>query len=411
MRYFRRIMRAVLVIVVTAALVGGVAVQVQRKQKSLAEAPKFGVGPVPVHVVQAQAGELDEDRQYLAVVEPRQTADVAARVTAEVESVSCDEGDVVKAGQAMAVLDNREMLARIEALEAQIGRSEAELQSNQVAVETLSNSVDYWARELARDQSLREGNAMAISEAEVEATAEKLQAKRGELDAAKHRSEAIKHTIQSLNGEKQQLETNLDYCTIRSPFDGVVVQREVDPGHMASPGKVLFVVEDRSLYRLAFEVPQDDLADIRPGLDVTFTMSGGSCSAKLSRLYPSLNAARMVRAEVDLAGQGIPKLTAGAYVPVSVTLRTVRGATLIPTSALADASASEGSPNAGTAAGEERHVFVVREHQLELRRVTILATRHGQVAVKGLQPGESVLETTFLGWTRYAPGQKVEVIQ
>jgi len=399
MRYVRRVVQLAVVILVAAAVVGAVAMRIQQKKQSLARAPKLGVGPVPVHVVVARSGSLSQSHRYLAVVEPLQTAVVAARLAAEIESITCDEGDVVKAGDVMAVLDSREIRAGIAAIEAQVLQSREALQASQVLVDSLAASVGYWRHELARDQSLREDNAAAISLAEVEGTAEKLQLKQGELASAKHRVNSVQHGVEVLQEKKRELETKLDYCTIRSPFDGVVTQRMVDPGDLATSSKNLFRVEDRSVVRLVFDVPQEDLPDTRPGLPVAFDSSEEPRRYSLSRLYPSLNAVRMMRAEIDVPGGDAPELVTGTYIPLSVELRTYHDATLIPASSLVDS------------VDDSWKVFIVAGNQLVLRPVTVLASQHNEVAVSGIQIGEQVVVHTFLGWSRCYPGQKVEVIR
>lgn len=399
MQYVRNAITLIGAVVILAAVVGAAVMQVRRKQQTLAEAPKFGVGPVPVHVVEARSGNVTQSRQYLAVVEPARAAEVSARLTAEIQSVVCDEGEVLKAGDVMAVLDSREIRAGIAAAEAQILQSQEDLRASQTLIDSLTASVDYWRRELARDQSLREGNAAAISLAEVEATEEKLQLKQGDLASAKHRIISIQHGIDAAGHKKHELETTLDYCTIASPFDGVVTKRMVDPGEMAAPGKSLFRVEDRSIVRLAMDVPQEDLSEIHAGLQVAFTANERPCRLPLSRLYPSLDAVRMTRAEVDVPGEEARDLIPGTYIPVSVELRAYDNATVIPASSLVGS------------ADESPKVFVLDRDQLVLRPVTVLAAQNSELAVSGVRAGEQVVVYTFLGWTRYYPGQKVEVIR
>jgi len=399
MQYAKKAILLIGVVLIFAAVVGAAVMQVRRKQQTLAEAPKFGVGPVPVHVVEARSGNVTQSRQYLAVVEPVRAAEVSARLTAEIQSVACDEGDVVKAGDVMAVLDSRAIRAGIAAAEAQILQSQEDLRASQALIDSLTASVDYWRRELARDQSLREGNAAAISLAEVEATEEKLQLKQGDLASAKHRMISIQHGIDAAGDKKHELETTLDYCTIVSPFDGVITKCMMDPGYMAAPGKLLFRVEDRSVVRLAIDVPQEDLSEIHPGLQVAFTAGGRSCRLPLSRLYPSLNAFRMTRAEVDVSGEEARDLITGTYIPLAVELRVYDDATVIPASSLVGS------------ADESLKVFVVDRDQLVLRPVTVLASQNNELAVSGVRAGEQVVVHTFLGWTRYYPGQKVEVVR
>jgi RND family efflux transporter MFP subunit len=210
---------------------------------------------------------------------------------------------------------------------------------------------------------------------------------------------SIQHGIDAAQDRKRELETKLAYCTIVSPFDGTVTKRMVDPGHMGTPGKVLFRVEDRSVVRLAFDVPQDDLSQIQPGLRVVFSNNEEQYSLPLSRLYPSLNAVRMTRAEVDMPGEEAQNIITGTYIPLSVELRTHTNATVIPASSLVGS------------ADEDAKVFVVDQGQLVLRPVTVLANQKNELAVSGIQAGEQVVVHTFLGWTRYYPGQKVEVVQ
>lgn len=399
MRYVKNTITLVGAVAIVAAVAGAAVMLVRRKQQSLAEAPKFAAGPAPVHVTRARSGDFTQSQAYLAVVEPLQTADVSARVTAEVLSISCDEGDVVHAGDVMAVLDSREIRAGIAAAEAQIQEAQDDLQASRVLLDTLAASVEYWRRELARDQSLRSANNAAISLVELEATAEKLQLKQGDLDSARHRLNAIQHKVEAAQDQKRALETRLAYCSVVSPFEGVVTRRLVDAGDLAAPGKALFRIEDRGTVRLAFDVPQDDLVDIKPGLQVLFTAGGRTFRAKLSRIYPSLNAVRMARAEVDVAGVAAEGLTPGSYLTLQLVTKDFPEAVIIPASALVGVD------------DEPAQVYVVQQDQLTLRPVQVNGRKENELAVAGVVSGETVVVHTFLGWARYHDGQKVEVIE
>ncbi len=396
-KFFKSALRILILLVFLAAIIAAGMLMVKRKEHALVAAPKFGIGPIPDRAARAQQGSLSEKRQYLAVVEPNQNTEVAARITARIEKVLCDEGDTVKANQEIAVLDSREIRDHIASVAAQIKQVEEELRGNQVTVQTLTKTVEYWARELARARAMQRDKAIAASE--VDATADKLQETQGKLDAARHRTTALEQSIHSLNAELARLKTTLDYCTIHSPFNGVVARRLVDAGDLATPGKSLFIIEDRTVMKLAFDVPQQDLPQIHPGLDVLFRVNGKPRVAQLTRLYPSLNVARMVRAEVDLPGTAVTGLSSGAYISVSVVLRRLHKATLLPVSALIP------SPKG------EPHVFVIKDNILVFRPVKVKVAQANKVAVEGVKPGELVVVNRFLGWTRYSPGQKVEVIE
>jgi len=232
---------AVLIILVVIVLFA--VLLIKRKKHQLAGAPKYGMRPIPVRVITAELGSLSTKIDYLAVVAPVQIANVSARLTAVVDKLLCDEGDWVKAGDMLIELDDREIKNDIASVQADIAGAQSELAANQATVTSLENSAAYWNREAHRDKTLADKGD--IPGAQAEATADKANEFKGKSDAAKHKSAALKHLMDSLESKKAQFETRLSYCAIKSPYDGLVTQRLVDPGDLASPGKTLLVVEDR----------------------------------------------------------------------------------------------------------------------------------------------------------------------
>lgn len=396
-QWVARILRLLIVVAVVAVLVLGARALIVRKKAQLAKAPRYDVGPMPVYVVAAKQGTLLEKRDYLAVVEPIRIANISARLTATVEEVLCDEGDVVHSGEVLIRLDGREIGDDIASVQAQIEQARADLASNESTVASLVKSVAYWDREAKRDASLAEKGDIAGAQAE--ATADKANTFQGNLDAAKSKSTAIKHLIESLNQKKAQLQTRLGYCTICSPYDGLLTSRLVDPGDLASPGKTLIVAEDRSQLKLAFDVPQQDLPRVREDMEITFAVGDRARKAQLSHLYPSLNLARMLRAEVFLSGQQAEGLDCGAYVPISVVIGRTEGVTLVPASCVVECPKGKS------------HVFVVREGILANPTIRILGTSGDSVAIEGVKPGEQIVTNTFLGWAKLSAGRKVEIVK
>lgn len=393
----KKAIRILVVLIVTAALVLAAVLLVKHKKQALAAAPKYGMQPMPVRVASARLGDLRKMRDYLAVVEPIRVADVSARVTASVEKVLRDENEWVKAGDVLVTLDSRQIEESIAAMKAQVEQTQADLASNQATVDSLVKTVAYWDREAERDKALTDKGA--IPGAQAEGTADKANEARGKLAAAQQKSAAIGRAVESLQRKQAELETTLDYCTIRSPFEGIISHRRVDPGDLAVPGKSLMVVEDRSQLKLAFDVPQQDLPEVREGLAVEYSAARQNREVTLSHLFPSLNTARMLRAEVYLSGRDVDGLSSGAYVPLRVVLGNDKDVTLVPGTAVVE------SPDG------HAYVFVVRDHHLEAQSVNLLGSSGDDVAVDGIQAGEQVVLSTFLGWAQLASGQMVEAMQ
>jgi len=92
-------------------------------------------------------------------------------------------------------------------------------------------------------------------------------------------------------------------------------------------------------------------------------------------------------------------LSVGAYVPAAVVLNVRKGVTLVPTSCLVERSKGK------------QHVFVVKDGTLEHPTVQVLGSSGDSVAVEGVEPGEQIVTSTFLGWARLSAGRKVVVIE
>ncbi len=393
----KRTFKIVAGVLLVAIAVAGAVLLVQNKRAALERAPRYGLAPTPVRVATARRGSLETSRAYLAVVEPGQTAHLSARLTSRVESVTVDEGQMVQAGRPLVVLDDREIASAIEAAEANVLQAEAEVAANEATVAALENSLSFATREANRMRQLLASGAAAASE--TEAMVDKANQLTGQLEAARSRSGALQQQVEALRKRVAEQETRLSYSTISSPFNGVVTDRQVDPGDQAAPGKVLLVVEDRSTMKLAFDIPQQDVASVRPGMAVQFEGDDGQQSARITRLFPSLNQARMLRAEALLEKVSGEKFESGSYVPVSVVLGRLSDATLVPAAALVDSP--EGQP----------YVFTVRNGRLEAIEVAVRGRSGEDVAVEGIEPGTEVVLSTYLGWSKLSSGLLVEAVR
>jgi multidrug efflux pump subunit AcrA (membrane-fusion protein) len=107
----------------------------------------------------------------------------------------------------------------------------------------------------------------------------------------------------------------------------------------------------------------------------------------------------MLRAEVNLDGADAAGLLSGVYVRLQVVLGNRKNVTLVPHAGLVE------SPD------RNPHVFILQEGHLEARPVGVLGSSGDDVAVEGVQAGEKVVLSTFLGWAQLASGQMAEVME
>ncbi|MDR5897863.1 efflux RND transporter periplasmic adaptor subunit [Halomonas vilamensis] len=363
------------------------------RKAELATAPGFTASPVAVHTVAAETGTLSLGLDYLAEAEATHTAEISTKVIETVQEVAVDEGDRVAAGGLLVRLDTSEIDARLNGVAADIRKASAEREAEQANQEALTYSVDHWTREVSRLRQLR--NQRAVSQADLDAARNQLNQIEGQLEVSRQQLKALRAGLDALRARQEQLKSQRANYVLNAPFAGTVTARTIDPGDESAPGKMLIRLESLQTMRLVFGVPEEDRPSVEAGRTVDFFLSGTSHQATVNRINPALDAAGLARAEVDLAeGMALPP---GAEIPVTVALPSLK-AVLIPAGALAGG-------------GEEPTVYVVIDGKAQARSVSVRRRDNkGQVAVSGVQSGEQVIVSPYLGWTRLSDGVSVTEI-
>ena len=233
-------------------------------------------------------------------------ATVRAQIAGSIISVDADVGQTVKKGQT---------LGRIDASALQ----DAYL-SAKSAVSSAQTMYAVAQRNLQRSQTLLQAGAIAQRDLET-----------GQTQAS--------GALASLADAQSRLATatkNFDNTRISAPFDGVISQKSVNPGDVVQPGGALFTVVDPSTMRLVAAVPSDQLAMVKVGTDVAFTVTGyggQSFHGMVTRLSPSVDpTTRQVQIIVSIPNKG-RNLIAGLYADGRVSSTTQQGI-VVPFSAV-----------------------------------------------------------------------------
>lgn len=360
-------MKKLIVLFVIISLISGGILLVRHKKAKLTAAPTPTARATPVRTAMAETGTLSDIRNYLGRVEPWQTAELSSQITGRIVKIVPREGDEVHEGQVLVVLDDAELRNILAEAEATLA--------------TLIQNVTYWEKEMQRDTTLtKEG---AIAQAAADATADRLHDARGRSRAQQKKCEA--------------LFARLAYARIKSPFNGVVSRRIADPGDLAKPDRTLLVVEDRSRVKVCFDIPQRDIPNVQLGTPVRIQTENWTKKFLISRLYPTLNPNRTLTVEVY--AQALNGLYSGSYYPLQVVLSYLENVVLVPEDCLITA------PNGQTG------VIVIENDKTAVRRVAVALVRKGIAAITGIDNGDTVVRSTYLGWTRLSSGEPIEVIR
>jgi RND family efflux transporter MFP subunit len=210
------------------------------------------------------------------VVQARTTAVIAARLLAPVREVRVLPGDRVRKGQTLVVLESDDLAAaargaRSATLAAEQGAhaAAAELQAAEAAVALLRASHD----RIAGLYSRRSATAQELDEA---VTA--LRSGEARVAAATARTSQAGSAIDGARAASEQAVVTESFTRIGAPFDGVVTEKMVEPGNLASPGMPLLRVEDTTRFRLEVRVDESRAVNIQHGASVPVFL-GASASA------------------------------------------------------------------------------------------------------------------------------------
>lgn len=239
-----------------------------------------------------------------------------ARVEATLVSMETRVVGTVESSAPVEISSN--VSARVRAIRVRAGQH---ITTGEILVEIDSSSL---AAELARARGAK--TAAQAGRARTEADWSRYSALYSRGSATAQERDVAQAAYRSARANEQQAEAGvaaaesaLAYATVRSPVDGVVVDRMVAPGDMAMPGKPLLRIYDTQSVRAALAVPEASLGSLRPGAVVQISVGAvhRDFNAAVSEIIPAANPeSRSVTVRVNLpAGAG---LQPGMFVRASI---------------------------------------------------------------------------------------------
>jgi membrane fusion protein, multidrug efflux system len=323
---------------VAAALLGGAAWYLYDGSKPAAAGknPQASLSAVVV-AAQPMRKAFAQEVEALGTVRANESVDITAKVADRVAAIHFSEGQQVRRGDVLIELDSAEARADLAAAQAAASDSRSQYKRSQELFQT-----------------------KALSEAQLEQLNATLLANDARVEAARSR---------------------LNDRVITAPFAGRVGLRNVSLGGLVSPGRVITTLDDLSVVKLDFAVPEAFLATLKPGLtvqarstaypDATFSGKVASVDTRVDPMTRSI----AIRALIDNRDG---RLRPGMF----MTLKLVRAegdALMLPEEAIVPES-------------DRHYVYVIDAGHARKREVTIGRRRPGEVEIlEGLTPQDSVV--------------------
>lgn len=279
--------------------------------------------------------KLATDRLVVTVnatgtLQPTNEVEVGSELSGIVDTVLVDYNDRVSRGQVLARLDTLKLEAEALQSKARLVAAEAMLQ------ERRASAVEAEAA-LKRMNAVRAASAGRVPS-------------RQDFDAASSAAARARAQVASAEAEIQVARAKLDFdstnlakAEIRSPFDGVVLSRDVEPGQTIAASlqapKLFRLAEDLTKMELEVDVDEADVGQVREGQDAAFTVDAyadRSFPARITQLrYASetVNGVVSYKAVLQVANADLA-LRPGMTATADIVVATVDSALLVPNEAL-----------------------------------------------------------------------------
>jgi multidrug efflux pump subunit AcrA (membrane-fusion protein) len=231
-----------------------------------------------IAVTTAQVAMTDVSRAIDAggVVEARTTATITARILAPVREVRVSPGDHVRQGQTLIVLDGDDLAAGARA--ARSAALAAEQGSKAAAAELLAADAGLALARASYDRVAALQARRSATAQELDDATATLRSAEARVAGASARALQAASEVESARAAGDQASTTHSFTTIAAPFDGMVTEKLVDPGNMASPGMPLLRLEDTRGFRLEVRVDESRIGRIRHGDSVPVFLRTGTTS-------------------------------------------------------------------------------------------------------------------------------------
>lgn len=331
------------------------------------------IDKIPVDVVAARRGALEITIGAHGVVVSKRQVDLPPAQAGQLHHVFINEGDLVRKGETLATLDNREATINVRRAEAQVFRLRTEF--------NVADKVLHAARAAAATETPAPSSITAAESARAVARAQ-LRVAEQDLQAAK---------------------LALDRLVIVAPFAGVVTRSSAVEGKWVEPGEPLFTLADLSAREVELRLPVDVAQNVGAGMAVKFSVENDTreqWQEKIARAIsnPGGGNALGMRAQTTLyatLGDDAPALQLGQRVTARIVTDAIADTIIAPSEAVFE--------RAG-----KHYVAIADDERVVIRPVHLGLQNDNDVA---LRSGVSVNESIILSRTPLEDGQRVVVRQ
>lgn len=223
-------------------------------------------------------GLIEQSVSATGSVQALITVDLSSQLSGQVSAVNVDFNSKVKKGDLLAIIDKKTFATKVQSAEANLKMSLAGAEVQKASISKYRALVEKARQDLERQQKLTDRGVASQTTLEANKTA--LTTANADLEVALAQLENANALISQRKSELQAAQIDLERTEIRSPIDGVVISRSIDPGGTVAASlqaPILFrIAQDLSKIQIETQVDEADIGRIQKGNEVTFTVDAYS---------------------------------------------------------------------------------------------------------------------------------------
>jgi HlyD family secretion protein len=334
---------------------------------------------VTVKTAAARQGRVERRVEFSGVLVPNRTVNIFTKLMGLATTVSADVGDRVAEGQLLVQIDTKELNAQLQVAEAAASGVSDQAAQAKIGMETARLNLELAQRAYDRTKTLLD--TKIVTESQLDDAQTKIELAKSAFDNASRQYQTVSGSgLAQAQAQVNSIKVQISNSTISSPISGVVTNRSLNSGEMATIGGPLMSIADVSTLKLQGNVSQEDVVRLTLGDSLKVSVNaipGATYAGKITQVGPVAAAT-------------------GQYFPVVVSLRNdgrlLAGMTATATLSL---SANQGIvvPLAAVQNAEDgkAFVFVIAEGKARKRPVTLgVGNGRDVLILAGLAEGDNV---------------------
>jgi RND family efflux transporter MFP subunit len=244
--------------------------------------------PLPVRTALVESIRVGNPVMYSATIVPYAQVDLSFKSSGYVDRVlqvkgvdgrtrNVDQGDWVTKGTVLAVVQQQDYKDKLQQAQSQLFRSQAEYDKAKASFDRIS----------------------ALYSAK--------SATKPDYDSAKAQLDSTTAAVDTAKAQISESQVALDYCSLRAPFNGWIVKRNVDIGSLVGPATNGFTIADTKTVRVVFGVPDIAIAGVKLGDHMAITTDAlpGVFNGRVTTISPAADPkSRVYSVEVAIDNSG-----------------------------------------------------------------------------------------------------------